>query len=100
MTHYNASRSCERIIIILNHGRVVADRSPTELRATLASTGTVSWMSEQGPRRGVVADSDSLVRELVMGPERAWNFEVQRGTLEQVYLSIVHGNNTAEEIRP
>ena len=88
---------CERIII-LNHGRVVADGSPTELRATLASTSTVSWMSEQGPRRRVVADSDSLVRELVTGPERAWNLEVQRGTLEQVYLSIVRENNTAEEV--
>ena len=46
----------------------------------------------------MVADSDSLVRELVTGPERAWNLEVQRGTLEQVYLSIVRENNTAEEV--
>ncbi|MGY3553828.1 ABC transporter ATP-binding protein [Williamsia sp. R60] len=96
---YEAEEMCERIII-LNHGRVVADGSPTELRATLASTSTVSWMTEQGPRRRVVADSDLLVRELVTGPERAWNLEVQRGTLEQVYLSIVRENNTAEEVRP
>jgi ABC-2 type transport system ATP-binding protein len=94
---HEAEEMCERIII-LNHGQVVADGSPTELRASLASTSTVSWMSPQGPQRRTVADSDSLVRELVTGPDRAWNLEVRRGTLEQVYLSIVREDNAVEEV--
>lgn len=89
---HEAEAMCERIII-LNHGQVVADGSPAELRSTLASTSTVSWMSPQGPQRRTVNDSDALVRDLVTGAEPAWNLEVHRGTLEQVYLSIVREDN-------
>ncbi|ORM37897.1 ABC transporter ATP-binding protein [Williamsia sp. 1135] len=89
---HEAEEMCERIII-LNGGQVVADGSPTELRSTLASTSTVTWMSPHGPQRRTVADSDALIRDLVTGSEHVWDMDVRRGNLEQVYLSIVREDN-------
>lgn len=91
---HEAEQMCDRIII-LNHGSVIADGSPTELRRQMAADTTVTWRAQDGsPHTKKATDPMALIQELVTGLDTISELEVHRGTLEDAYLSIV------SEVRP
>ncbi len=79
---------CDRVVII-THGRVVAQGSPTELTAAQG----VEIETAAGTRRYQATREDvpGLVAELVAAGERVYEVRTTRSTLEEVYLEAVEG---------
>lgn len=86
-----AEAVCNRIIL-LNHGGIVADGSPSSLREKFDSGTRVSWVDAQGDYRETwTADPIPMLRELLSTPIR--DLEVRRSSLEDLYLEIVKPKN-------
>jgi ABC-2 type transport system ATP-binding protein len=79
---------CDRVVII-THGRVVAQGSPTELTAAQG----VEIETAAGTRRYQATREDvpGLVAELIAAGERVYEVRTTRSTLEEVYLEAVEG---------
>jgi ABC-2 type transport system ATP-binding protein len=78
-------------ILILSHGRVVADGSPDALARSVGREAQVRW--SVGGTQFVHADEDptGFVRRLVHQHGQALaDLEVRRATLEDTYLAMVH----------
>jgi ABC-2 type transport system ATP-binding protein len=92
-----AESMCDRILI-LNHGRIIADNSPEGMRLEMASDTTVSWKTAEGAFEQRLLEPNSLVRSLLERHEDIHDLEVHKGTLEEAYLSIVSGVDTASAV--
>jgi len=78
---------CDRVVIV-DHGRVVAEGTPHEL----AAPGGVEVDTERGVRRFPEARRDDvpdIVARLVAGGERIYGARVVEATLEDTYLDLV-----------
>ena len=78
---------CDHVVIV-DHGRVVAAGTPSELRRE----GGVEVETANGVRRFPDArrtDVPALVRELVAGGEDVFGVRVVTSTLEEAYLEVV-----------
>jgi ABC-2 type transport system ATP-binding protein len=78
---------CDRVTIV-NHGRVVAEGAPDELRRQ----GGVEVDTQAGVRRFADAhreDVPRIVRELVAAGEEIYGVRLVRSSLEDVYLEAV-----------
>lgn len=86
-----AEAVCNRIIL-LNHGRIVADGSPSSLREKFDSGTRVSWVDAQGDYQETWTDDPiPMLRDLLNTPIR--DLEVRRSSLEDLYLEIVEHKN-------
>jgi len=90
-THYleEAEQLADRVVIIAK-GNVVADRTPSSLRADAIKNARVSWLEDGVPKEIVTAEPTRLLRELSLRfdaeiPE----LTVGRPSLEEVYLHLV-----------
>lgn len=96
-THYldEAERLADRVAIIAS-GTVVADQSPSALRAEAMRTAEVSWL-ERGERQSMRTETPSaLVRELLARfDDEVPELSVTRPSLEDVYLHLT-GNHGQE----
>ena len=83
-------------ILILNHGRIVADGSADELAHAVAGSAEVRWTQDGTRQVHSTPDPTGFVRELFT-QERArsdigspiTDLEVQRPSLESTYLTMV-----------
>lgn len=89
-----AQSMCNRILV-LDRGGIVADGSPDELRARLASRTTVTWRDATGMRTRELDDPRDLVAALSADPDVS-GLEVRRGSLEDAYLAIVSAAESSE----
>jgi ABC-2 type transport system ATP-binding protein len=83
-------------ILILNHGRIVADGSAEELAHAVAGTAEVRWTQDGQRQVHATPDPTAFVRELfdqertAAGPFGVIrDLEVQRPSLESTYLTMV-----------
>jgi ABC-2 type transport system ATP-binding protein len=90
-THYmeEADALADRVIVV-NHGRVVADAAPEQLGERAGSTATVRWLDHGVPNERSTSTPTALIAELhtTMGGELE-GLEVRRPSLEDVYLRLV-----------
>lgn len=96
-THYldEAEVLADRVAIIAS-GRVVADQTPSSLRADAFRKATVSWLEDGSTRLVETEHPTALTRELITRfngevPE----LSITRPSLEDVYLQLV-GNSQQE----
>jgi ABC-2 type transport system ATP-binding protein len=78
-------------IIVLNHGRIVADGTTRELAAQIAGEDTVSWIRDGQEYRQSTPESTKFAFGLF---EQYGNtiedLEIRRASLEDTYLALVH----------
>jgi ABC-2 type transport system ATP-binding protein len=90
-THYmdEADALADRVIVI-NHGRIVADAPPNELGARSSDVTIVRWVGNGGPVQQETTTPTALIVSLheKLGGE-VEGLEVRRPTLEDVYLQLV-----------
>lgn len=90
-THYldEAERLADRVAIIAK-GRVLADQSPSSLRAEAMRTATVQWLEDGVQCEERTEYPTALVRELVARFDgEVPELSVLRPSLEDVYLHLV-----------
>lgn len=77
-------------ILILDHGRIVADGSAEQLARDVAGTTEVRWRENGEPRTHTTTDGTAFVRELfARHGTRITDLEVRRTSLEETYLAMV-----------
>jgi ABC-2 type transport system ATP-binding protein len=83
-------------ILIMNHGRIVADGSADQLARAVAGSAEVRWTQAGSRQVHATADPTEFVRELfaqerVRGDigSRITDLEVQRPSLESTYMTMV-----------
>jgi ABC-2 type transport system ATP-binding protein len=83
-------------ILIMNHGRIVADGSADQLARAVAGSAEVRWTQDGSRQVHATADPTEFVRELfaqerVRGDigSRITDLEVQRPSLESTYMTMV-----------
>ena len=79
-------------ILILNHGRIVADGSADELAHAVAGSAEVRWTQDGSRQVHATPDPTAFVRDLFAGEQnqgRIEDLEVQRPSLESTYLTMV-----------
>ena len=90
-THYmeEADALADRVIVV-NHGRVVADAAPEELGERAGDTAIVRWLDHGTPHERSTTTPTALIAELHTrhGGELE-GLEVRRPSLEDVYLHLV-----------
>jgi ABC-2 type transport system ATP-binding protein len=90
-----ASKLADRILI-LTQGRIVAAGSPAELTRLIAGADEVRWSVDGRHFRASTADSTQFVRDLFSQYGAAVReLEVRRASLEDTYLALVRGEETA-----
>ncbi|MEV7867798.1 ABC transporter ATP-binding protein [Streptomyces sp. NPDC088124] len=78
-------------IVILNRGRIVADGTPHELSRQIAGEDRVRWRHAGQRFTRSTPQSTDFVRKLFQQHgEEISELEVQRASLEQTYLALVH----------
>lgn len=83
-----AEDNCERIVL-LNHGRIIRDASPAELRSEVEGGVLVKWRDSAGnPRSQKVKDPDMKLRELVL--EGGTEIRISDTSFEDVYLDLLN----------
>jgi ABC-2 type transport system ATP-binding protein len=94
-----AERLADRIVI-LNGGRIVADGSADALARRVATGSEVRWTS--GGKRFVhsTEDATSFVRDLLARDADVAELEVQRASLEETYIRMVHQHEAHAGPRP
>lgn len=81
-------------ILILNHGRIVADGSAEELAHSVAGSAEVRWTQDGSRQVHATPDPTAFVRDLFAGEQQhhpITDLEVQRPSLESTYLTMVAG---------
>ncbi len=115
-THYleEADALADRVVVI-DHGRIVADGTPAEIKARAASrrvrcrtslTATevaampgVERVRRDGPSLEIfTADAESLLRELLRRDRDLGEIEVAGAGLEDAFLSITAGNDAPAQL--
>jgi len=83
-----AERIADRVLI-LDHGRIIADGTPRELARDFAGRSEVSWM--QGGRRHVHSTTDptAFARSLLDGADDITDLTISTRSLEETYLAMV-----------
>lgn len=90
-----AEKLADRILVLVG-GRIVADGSPAELTRDLVGGSEVRYRLDGVPVVHACADATSYVRELFAQHGRAVSdLEVRRNGLEEAYLALVRGAETA-----
>ncbi|MFO6454276.1 MULTISPECIES: ABC transporter ATP-binding protein [unclassified Aeromicrobium] len=85
-------------ILILNHGRIVADGSAASLAEQISGTTEVRWTQHGTPHTQTTADGTAFVRELLARhPDGIADLEVRRSTLEDTYLAMVARHEESDE---
>ena len=82
-----AERLADRILI-LDHGRVVAQGSPDELRRSVEGQAEITWTSGGRRHLHVSAAPEDFLRELLTDGDVS-GLEIHRPTLEDAYLRLV-----------
>lgn len=87
-------------IVILAGGRIIADGAPHELTRAASRRAEVRWV--QGGRQRVHASENAtaFARELLAGDaeDPVTELEIERGSLEDAYLSIVERFEAGESV--
>jgi ABC-2 type transport system ATP-binding protein len=98
-----AERLADRILI-LNHGRIVANGSADELAHQVAGTAEVRWTQDGQRQVHATAEPTAFVRDLFAqegagaGPfGHISDLEVQRPSLESTYLTMVANQDQSAE---
>lgn len=90
-----ASKLADRILI-LTAGRIVAAGTPAELTTLIAGQDEVRWSIDGEQFRKSTADSTEFVRGLfAQYGEAVRELEVRRASLEDTYLALVRGEESA-----
>lgn len=79
-------------ILILNHGRIVANGSADELAHAVAGSAEVRWTQDGSRQVHATPDPTAFVRDLFAAEStqgRIADLEVQRPSLESTYLTMV-----------
>ncbi|MFE2041357.1 ABC transporter ATP-binding protein [Streptomyces sp. NPDC059477] len=85
-------------IVILGHGRIIADGTPHELARQIAGEDRVRWRHGQQHHSRSTPRSTEFVRTLLQRHgEEISELEVHRASLEQTYLALVHEAEHAAE---
>lgn len=91
-THYleEASVLADRVIV-LNHGKVVAEGPPGDLGGSEAHLPRVQWRDPGSGllRQEITTNPTALVRSLAQKYEEVPELQVIRPTLEEVYLQLI-----------
>jgi ABC-2 type transport system ATP-binding protein len=98
-THYldEAERLADRVAIIAQ-GQVVADQTPSSLRAEAARNATVGWLEDGSTMQAHTAHPTGLVRELLARFDgEVPELSITRPSLEDVYLHLT-GNHGGPEV--
>ncbi len=106
-THYldEAERLADRVAIIAA-GSLLADRTPSSLRADAMRTATVNWVENGVPRREQTEHPTALMRELMARFDgEIPQLSVVRPSLEDVYLHLTgeaneHGRDATGTAAP
>lgn len=86
-------------IVILAGGRIIADGSPYELTRAASRTAEVRWMRDGQRHVHASEDATAFARELLAGDGgEVTELEIERGTLEEAYLSIVEQFEAGETV--
>ncbi len=115
-THYleEADANADRVILLAS-GRVVADGSPTEIKARVGSRTIKATLPEasvteltqlpgvtSAARHGeavilVCSDSDAAIRELLAAHPRARDIEITGAGLEEAFVQLTGGGDSDED---
>jgi ABC-2 type transport system ATP-binding protein len=90
-THYmeEADALADRVIVV-NHGRVVADAPPKDLGERAEDVAIVRWLDHGAPNERVTSSPTALIAELhAQHGGELDGLEVRRPSLEDVYLRLV-----------
>jgi ABC-2 type transport system ATP-binding protein len=90
-THYmeEADALADRVIVV-NHGRVVADAPPKDIGERSEDVAIVRWLDHGDPVEQVTSSPTSLIAELhAQHGGELDGLEVRRPSLEDVYLRLV-----------
>jgi ABC-2 type transport system ATP-binding protein len=88
-------------ILILSHGRIVADGSPDALARSIDREAQVRWSVDGTQFVHADEDPTGFVRRLVhQHGEALADLEVRRATLEDTYLAMVHRDEGTAGGRP
>lgn len=86
-----AERLADRILI-LDHGRIVAEGSPDELARAARAGAEVRWSLDGQRYVHAADDATGFVHELLaQHGDSVTDLEVRRGSLEEAYLTLVRG---------
>ncbi|MBL1111977.1 ABC transporter ATP-binding protein [Streptomyces sp. 110] len=78
-------------ILVLNHGRIVADGTAAELAQRIAGEDQVRWTRDGQHFRHSTTESTAFAFDLFQQYGAAIeNLEIRRASLEDTYLSLVH----------
>ncbi len=92
-----AERLADRILILAN-GTIVADGSADQLARQVAGAAEVRWRAGGEAFVHATQDATAFVRELLArGGDDVTDLEVRRVSLEDTYMSLVHGQAGAAE---
>jgi ABC-2 type transport system ATP-binding protein len=96
-----AERLADRILILAG-GRIVADGSPVELAARMATEARVRWRRAGRTFDESTTDATGFVRALLHDGGEVTDLEVRRASLEDTYLAIVrrHESDPASAATP
>lgn len=84
-----AEQNCERILL-LNHGVIVKDASPAELRAEVEGGVSIEWRDAAGNHHTEkTTNPDNRFRELVLSGAR--DIRVSATSFEDIYLELLEG---------
>ena len=83
-----AEKLADRILILAG-GRIVADGSPQDLAAQMATEAQVRWRRDGRTLTRSTTDATAFVRSLLADGAEVTDLEVRRANLEDTYLAIV-----------
>ena len=93
-----AEAVCDRIVMIAN-GSIIADGTPSDLRALNDSKTTLRWTGPDGARHHETHDYPNARIVEVAKTSGVTNIEVSKQSLEDVYLSIIRDAEQAATAR-
>lgn len=95
-THYMEETEEADHVCVIDHGRIIAQGTPAELRAKHSSS-ILTLTTEAGTRDLEVADAAEARRILAERGEAVLDFEFRHGRMDDVFIALTGGADDAED---